>query len=288
MQRKYILRFDGNSGGEQLPNLSDIEDMLRGSGDLRQRIVRNLGSSTVALFAVSHSHGSDLLKLAGTGTLAVVGDSYGILTAAHVWEGVLKSAVKLGITLTDNINHKRLMDVSTVAPTIIRDTASGWNEWGPDIAFLRIPSEFVGGIKAFQVFEDLKAPPKPLGVESLECWVAMGTPEELGTFTRTHAEVQISGDFVVPRSQNHGEHDYYDFQVDTRRAGMPKSFGGFSGGGLWRVLVYYSPLTGKVDWAQRLKGVIFWQSPSVEGRRMIRCHGPTSILSLVEQATSTV
>jgi hypothetical protein len=61
MQRKYIFRFDGNSGGEQLPNLSDIEDMLRGSGDLRQRIVRNLGSSTVALFAVFDSHGSDLL-----------------------------------------------------------------------------------------------------------------------------------------------------------------------------------------------------------------------------------
>jgi hypothetical protein len=75
MQRKYILRFNGDSGGEQLPNLSDIEVMLRGSGDLRQRIVRNLGSSTVVLFAVFDSHGSDLLKLAGTGILAVVGNS---------------------------------------------------------------------------------------------------------------------------------------------------------------------------------------------------------------------
>ncbi len=174
-----------------------------------------------------------------------------------------------------------------LVPTVITDSASGWNEWGPDIAFLRIPSEFVGGITAFQVFEDLKKPPKLLGVESLECWVAMGTPEELGTFTPTHAEVQINGDFVDPRSQSHGEHDYYDFEVDTQREGMPKSFGGFSGGGLWRVLVYYSPLTGKVDWAQRLKGVSFWQSPIVEGRRMIRCHGPASILALVEKATTT-
>jgi DUF438 domain-containing protein len=53
------------------------------------------------------------------------------------------------------------------------------------------------------------------------------------------------------------------------------------------VLVYQSPLTGKVDWAQRLKGVIFWQSPLVEGRRMIRCHGPNSILSLVQKAISS-
>jgi len=227
-----VSRGNFSEGRIRLSKSVEIEAMLRGSGDLRRRIVRNLGSSTVALFAVFDSHGSDLLKLAGTGTLAVVGDSYGILTAAHVWEGVLKSAVKLGITLTDNINHKCLLDVSTVVPTIMRDSASEWNERGPDIAFLRIPSEFVGGITAFQVFEDLKKPPKPLGVESVECWVAMGTPEELGTFTQTHAAVQISGDFVDPQSQRRGEHDYYDFEVNTERVGMPKSFGGFSGGGL--------------------------------------------------------
>ena len=69
------------------------------------------------MFAVSHPHGSDRLNLAGTGTLVVVGDSYGILTAAHVWENVVKSAVKLGITLTDNINHKCLIDVSTLPQT---------------------------------------------------------------------------------------------------------------------------------------------------------------------------
>ncbi len=261
--------------------------MLRGPGDLRQRIVRNLGSSTVALFGVFDSNGVDLLKLAGTGSLVVVGYSPGILTAAHVWEDVLKSAVKMGITLTDNINHKFLIDVQTIVPTIIRASASVWGEWGPDMAFLRIPSEFVGGIEAFQVFEDLKAPGKPLNVECLECWVAMGTPKELGTFTQTHAEVQISGDFVDPQCHSRGQHDYYDFQVDTTRAGMPKSLGGFSGGGLWRVLVHRSRVTGNIDWAQRLKGVIFWQFPIVNGQRVIRGHGPQSVLALVEKVTST-
>jgi hypothetical protein len=134
-------------------NLSEIEAMLRGPGDLRQRIVRNLESSTVALFGVFDSDGVDLLKLAGTGSLVVVGDSPGILTAAHVWEDVLKCAVRMGITLTDNINHKCLIGVQTIIPTIIRGSASGWDECGPDLAFLHIPSEFVGGIKAFQVFE---------------------------------------------------------------------------------------------------------------------------------------
>ncbi len=252
-----------------MSNLSEIEAMLRGPGDLRQRIVRNLGSSTVALFGVFDSNGVDLLKLAGTGSLVVIGDSPGILTAAHVWENVLKSAVKMGITLTDNINHKCLMDVQTIAPTIIRASASGWDEWGPDMAFLRIPSEFVGGIEAFQVFEALKAPGKPLNVECLECWVAMGTPKELGTFTQTHAEVQISGDFVDPQCHSRGQHDYYDFQVDTT------------------LLVHRSRVTGNIDWAQRLKGVIFWQFPIVNGQRVIRGHGPQSVLALVEKVTST-
>jgi hypothetical protein len=256
--------------------------MLRGPGDLRQRIVRNLGSSTVALFAVFNSGGVDLLKLAGTGTLVVVGDFYGILTAAHVWKDVLKSAAKMGITLTDNISHKRLIDIETIVPTILKAYGSKWDEWGPDLALLRIPSEFVGGINPFQVFEELKAPGKPLNVDCLECWVAMGTPEELGSFTQYHAEVQISGDFVEPQYHSNGEHDYYDFQVDTTRPGMPKDFGGFSGGGLWRVLVYSSPVTGNIDWAQRLKGVVFWQFPIVNGDRVIRCHGPNSILAMLE------
>jgi hypothetical protein len=142
---------------------NEIDAMLRGPGDLRQRIVRSLGSSTVALFGIFDSKGVELLKFAGTGSLVLVDDSPGILTAAHVWE-VLKSAVKMGITLTDKINHKCLIDVPAVVPTIIRGS-DGWDEWGPDLAFLRIPVELVGGIKAFQVFEDLKAPPKPLHAE---------------------------------------------------------------------------------------------------------------------------
>src|SRR5438477_2056323 len=96
---------------------NEIASMLRGSEELRQKIVRNLGSSTVALFAVFNDKGKNRLELAGSGTLACIGNSHYILTAAHVWEEVLRSAVKLGITLTDNINHRTLIDVNTVVPT---------------------------------------------------------------------------------------------------------------------------------------------------------------------------
>lgn len=265
-------------------NLDQIHHAVCDSLELRQNIVRSIGSSTIVLFAVSNSKGSEFLKLAGTGTLVAVDDCHYILTAAHVWEESLKSAAKLGITRSDNINHRYLIDTHTLVPTIVKPDGSKWNEWGPDLALLEIPSVLVGEIEAIQLFEHLKAPPKRLNTECLEYWVAMGTPAELGTFTQNYADVQISGDFINQHRQSRGDHDYWDFELDTAQPGTPKDFGGYSGGGLWRVIVYRSPETGEIDWSQRLKGVIFWQFPIVNDHRIIRAHGPKSIIGELLQS----
>jgi len=68
---------------------------------------------------------------------------------------------------------------------------------GPDLALLRIPPVFVGGIEAFHVFEDLTAPGKMLNTPCIQFWAVMGTPQELGTFTPYHAEVQIAAAFGI-------------------------------------------------------------------------------------------
>jgi hypothetical protein len=253
--------------------------------DMTMRLVRGLGSSTVALLGVSRPKGTDFLELAGTGTLAHIGNRYGILTASHVWDEVLCKVAKVGITLTDNINHQHLMDVQTIIPTVLPKGPGKWDERGPDLAFLRIPNERVGAIQAFCVFEDLKPPPKTIP-PCLEGWVAMGAPKELGTFTETHASIELRGENVSPTYLS-GDPDYYEFEVDTNPTGMPKDFGGFSGGGLWRVLIYENPSTGKIDWVHRLKGVIFWQYAPVDGRRTIRCHGPESIAALIARVLET-
>lgn len=126
------------------------------------------------------------------------------------------------------------------------------------------------------------ADPKALNVEAVEVWVAMGAPGELGRFTPTHADLQISGRFVGPYVVTHDQYDYFDFEVDSSSADMPKSWGGMSGGGLWRVLVYRSLDTGKIDWAQRLRGVIFWQSALNNGFRVLRSHGQQSIIGMAK------
>ncbi len=260
-----------------MSNIEGIESELLGTGDLRERIVRNLGSSSVAMLALY----DNAVKFVGSGSLVFVNDSHYILTAAHVWDA-LQSAPTLGITVTDNINHKFQIPMSAIVSNTLQPANLGWNEWGPDLALLRIPREQVGGIQAFQVFEHVTAAPKALNVESVEVWVAMGTPGELGKFTPTHADLQISGRFVSPEPVTHDRYDYFDFKVDSSSADMPKSWGGMSGGGLWRVLVYHSPETGKIDWAQRLRGVIFWQSSVNRGFRILRSHGQQSITAIAK------
>lgn len=260
--------------------LDEIKALLQANLDLWDRIVRSLGSSTVALFGIYYVNGEERLKFAGTGTLVTAGNYHGILTAAHVWE-VLEATAKVAITMTDKINHRYAIDVKAIAATVLDDSASEWDEHGPDLALLRIPNEFVGEIEAYHVFEDLQKSPKKLGVDALEFWMAMGTPGEFGTFTDTHASVEINGSNVDPRYLSAAP-DYYDFELDAHGPGIPKSYGGFSGGGLWRLLFFSCPLTGKIDWAYRLKGVIFWQFAAVDGRRVIRCHGPETIASLTK------
>ena len=260
-----------------MEQLAELEAAIKADTDLRQRIGRSIGSSSIALLALVDDHGKHQLELAGSGTLVIVRDAHYILTAAHVWEEVLKSALRLGITMTDNIDHKSWIDINAIVPTVRKQSGSKWTEWGPDLALLRVPPEYVGGIEAFRVFEDIATPGKPINAACLECWMLIGAPKELGTFSPIRADLQISGTFVSPRYHRHGEDDYFDVLMDTTAPDMPKSFGGVSGGGLWRIMAYISPTTGKIDWTQRLKGVAFYEFPSKDGARMLRCHGPSSL-----------
>ncbi len=249
------------------------------SPEFLQKIQRSLGSSTIALFVLLDDHGKERLEPAGTGTLVVIGDHYYILTAAHVWER-LESALRFGISLIENRDHKMWIDPRTIAPTLVKPPDSRWNEWGPDLALLRIPEAIVGTIKAHRVFEDLTTPGKMLDAPTVEFWAVMGTPKELGTFTPNHAEVQIAAFFGNPKYQRRGEHDYYDLEVNTASPGTPKGFQGVSGGGLWRILAYISGETKKVDWVPRLKGVAFFELPGIGDNVIIRCHGPKSLTAV--------
>lgn len=261
-------------------DLHAIEAVLRDeSSGLQDRIARDLGNFTVALFGVFESTNGERLQLAGTGTLVSVGGSHYILTARHVWEEILEKARAVGITLKENADHQYLMGTKEIVP-FGPPKPSAWNEWGPDLAFLRVPHERVGDIEVYRAFYNLTKPRQStVDVDHIETRVLMGTPEALGKFTQTHADLQINGLFaqVEPRKETREDFDYLDFDVDVSFPGLPNHFGGVSGGGLWKVLVHCSASKSEIEWLRILEGVAFHQSALANNQRIIRCHGPQSI-----------
>jgi hypothetical protein len=253
----------------------EIEAILRSdTSGLRDRIVRNLGDFTVALFAISGS-AQERLRLAGTGTLVMVDGKYFILTALHVWEEVLKSADRIGITVKENTVHRTVIDRGAVA-AFGWSRPTEWSEWGPDMVLLSVPAEDVGRISAYRCFWNL-ASRIEINAEVLEVRILMGTPAALGTITDTYADLQINGMFLGPETHHtRGELDYLDYEIDLSFP-VPRNFGGVSGGGVWQVYVYWTPSGEEVDWKMSLHGVAFYQLPIVAERTTIRCHGPQTI-----------
>ena len=88
-------------------NLDAIEAILNGSDtestNGRLNIVRDMVMYTVGIFAELDSEQGVKLNFIGSGTLVSINNSHYIMTAHHVWEIILKTAARLGITL--RMNH---------------------------------------------------------------------------------------------------------------------------------------------------------------------------------------
>src|SRR6202050_3878053 len=260
--------------------LDELDSPTPASTEQCNQIARDSSIHTVTLFALSASSSGDVLKLAGTGTLIAYKEANYILTASHVWRDVLEKADRLGITLREIYDHRCLMETETIV-------ASGpampnaWNEWGPDIVFLRIPTVRVGEIKAFRAFHRLPSEEKswPKG-EHTEARLLVGVPEALGTYKQNHASVQMMHLWVAPPTHHaRNGFDYLDVEARLPLPSKVESFGGMSGGGLWKVKIYSDPVTGKIDSEAILDGMAFWARDVKDGSGVVRCHGPESIRS---------
>jgi len=264
-----------------MTDIHEIESELRADpSELRERIVRDVGSFTVALLAVTGSGPAERLQFAGTGTLVTDKVSHFILTAKHVWDEILSKAVGVGITLKPDTEHKFFIPREAI---VISGPAAPptWNEWGPDLVFLRVPPEFLGTINAVKVFYGINGPAKvkiQQEIGAVELHLLMGTPKEKGQFTDTFADLQITGMLqnIFRKLEKEGW-DYVDLDMDLSLAYVPRNFGGVSGGGLWEILVYRLPGSSKTAWLGTLEGVAFYQFPPENNHSIVRCHGLNSI-----------
>ena len=260
----------------------EIAGVLKDAGSgLQDKIVHNLGNYTVALLGISDH--PERLELAGTGTLMAIDGAHYILTARHVWDEVLAPADHVGITLKPDVNHRYSNPSRDFTPVGLPKPGE-WNEWGPDLILLRIPGECVGTIGAYRSFWN---PVRRVDIhaEGIEVMVLMGTPAELGTIADSHADLQITGMYLGPEKLQHmGGFDYLDYEIELK-VGLPRHFGGVSGGGVWRVWVFCSPETGEIDWKMSFHGVAFYQLDIGKNPTIIRCHGPESARAVLHALT---
>jgi hypothetical protein len=166
-----------------------------------------------------------------------------------------------------------------------------WNcsipEWGPDLALLRIPQPFVARIQAHKSFLNLSQhkaalTQRPPELDRLWAVTGMigefseveGDPEVRTIDASVHGRALFSG---IHHTHEREGYDYLDTTAKLALAGVPSTFGGVSGGGLWEIGLSMKKHVISWDGSRRFCGVAFWQSAVDDGRRVIRCHGPRSI-----------
>jgi hypothetical protein len=241
-------------------------------------------------------------QLAGSGTLVEIDGIHAILTADHVIESLPQQG-EVGLilaTLPPAQLHRVTIPMEFVEKLRV---ARGPSESdGPDLAIFILPQSQLGMIRAIKSFYNLSKrrdrilenrPPIDIGV-----WVLSGiahewtmdAPLEKG-YKRIKIFKGLYGAGIVDAEYKAHGYDFLEFKAKyNERYEGPGSFQGFSGGGLWHLLLSKSE-DEKLRVADViLSGVAFYQSSIEEHMRTIKCNGRLSIyknvIDLVKQRTS--
>ena len=248
-----------------------------------------ISNYTIGFVHLSNSNGLEQAMPGGSGVLVSVGQVYGILTAAHV---LARLPHKGEIGLVDFLRAaKRVQKLKFDMHLTDRVSfpIAGWGPNGPDMGFLKLPPNAIENLKMAKSFKNLdlareralnpEAPTNQfydsiLGVIGEKTTdVAPVRPDtrirgfearfQIGQITPINAIDEMDRCLFVPKDQGD--------------LAMPESFGGTSGGGIWRT--YW-----KLDAEQkpqvvedRLCGIAYYESDKVGRSRIITCHGPKSI-----------
>jgi hypothetical protein len=272
----------------------DVEQLLCSDKPsvLGDKIARELSDYTVAFIT---SKKGELLP-AGSGTLVSFCGSYYVLTAAHVWYG--RDGKEDGLRRADEIliplKEKRPTRFSITPDQVVPfgpETPPTWNEFGPDIIMLRLPTERVGSIQAVgRSFYNLSKK-REMKIDCVETLFLVGAPSEKGLFTAAGAFPELQAMLLIKSTGTYlalassqalrQVFDYIDLGIDNTLPGVAKRFSGVSGGGLWKVYIYKSG-DGSLDSFKVLVGVAYWEKPFDDDEGlMVRCHGPQTIGTLL-------
>lgn len=243
-------------------------------------ITQTLKTYAIGLFGVRSPGPDETIQYVGSGTFVKAGGNFYFLTATRVWRE-LERYPEIGVAITQSA-HRLSIQTEYITAT----TVAPWRspEWGPDIAFLRIPDSYIGTICAHATFCDLlrqKQVAPTLDIPT-GLWAFLGAPEWKSEISPKIAKLAGSAYFSgVDASHRKGQFDYLDIGVDvTTDEELRRSFGGVSGGGLWHIVLTTPTDANRYTWGRSLEGVAFYESPISHGRRIIRCHARRSIFEL--------
>ena len=241
-------------------------------------------------FAILRTRGSTQdADPVGSGSLVTVGSVHGILTAAHVLIN-LPDQGEVGLVRFPRVQsfaQKVTIDMGQTEKLTI--AADAFGPEGPDLGFLRLSPKDAGALKARNVFfnlgmrqksvlaDDQPDPPYFDGISGMIAEWTTDLPPEQG-LARVKGFRALFGVGLVVREHESNGFDLFDFEV-TYGPGSdsPDSYGGMSGGALWRVYCTKDNdgQLSVVD--KKVFGVAFHQSDLSDQKRIITCHGPRSV-----------
>ena len=250
------------------------EEMLK---DIRERI----RLYSVAILCYDYN---DIEVVPCSGTLCKIRDSYGIITARHVWDNPnpqgdpgIKNHKKLKICVGKGAYDLETKWLSAIFP---ETTGKKLNASIPDIAFLRIPTGICSKFEAFnKIFYSIDNSIQRFQDELYNLdgvWFTFGNPKERIYVEKAKA---ASVTYVTDIREKYEESkwDYISLNVVAEEGEMPTNVGGMSGGGMWRA---------KFSMRENLKefklhvvlfsGVNFYQTEFGKEYQILG-HGPISI-----------
>ncbi len=232
-------------------------------------------------------------EIGGSGTLVSIGDTKGVLTAGHVICSIMKNE-EVGIVCPSKAHQRITFETQYCMPIeLLGDEGSK----GPDLGFLVLPPNITSALKATMSFYNLtkhadrmlnKPPPLDNGF-----WGIAGFAHEhtidAETAPKGFDKAKIfKGSFMGSVLNGEEEREGFDYvkceALYNEHYEGPDSFQGFSGGGLWQLIVDIKKEKPDIR-EQHLIGVAFYETDKVETPegpvRHIICHGKKSLYQML-------
>lgn len=253
--------------------------------ELQDDVINSIYNYTTCFITIKEKPYENAL-LAGSGTLTEIGGVRGILTADHVIES-LPTTGDIGFILhRDTIPRNFSVNAESIQK--IRIARGAQDESGPDLGFVILPIHVLDQFAATKSFYNISSR-KHLASGSkypnIGFWSFCGYIDE---FTKTDPPQrgydivkQFQGRLSLVSIKNNPkgtrpENIYIaiDYSIDE---GMPNSFGGLSGGGLWQIVIAETQNQELTIKELNLLGVVFYESGIIDRKRHLICNGHKDI-----------